>query len=218
MKNMREKVDMPILITGVERSGISIIARILKGCGMFAGEVTEMFENIQIKKLVDVYYKNNIKIPVEGQYPLPSVNNLLIPVNWKEDVLKRIMLQGYNGNVPWGYKGARICQIWPIWNYAFPNAKWVIVRRRTGDIVNSCMKTAFMQAFKKEYIRKEIGVDKEEDGWLWWVHAHERLFVQMIEEGLNCKIVWPERMLYDDYSQIHDLLEWVGVDWEKDVI
>jgi hypothetical protein len=217
MKNIREKLHMPILVTGVERSGISIVARILHRCGVFTGGVTEMFENNELRKLTNRYYEH-MQIPIEGQYPLPDTNNVLIPVNWEEDVLESMIMQGYDTSSYWMYKSSRICQIWPIWNYAFPNAKWVIVRRRTGDIINSCVRTGFMKAFKDERIRNKINVKKEEEGWLWWIHNHEKLFVEMIEEGVNCKIVWPERMLYGDYSQIYDLLDWVGVQWKKELI
>ena len=40
----------------------------------------------------------------------------------------------------------------------------------------------------------------------------------MIEAGLNCKVVWPERMVSGDYQQIHETLEWLGLKWNKEVI
>jgi len=107
---------------------------------------------------------------------------------------------------------------WPVWAHAFPDAKWVIVRRKPSDIINSCMKTSFMRAFQKPAFQKAVGVDSEEDGWLWWVHQHERLFVDMIQAGLNIKIVWPERMVNGDYRQLMETMEWLGLPWKSGVL
>jgi hypothetical protein len=125
--------------------------------------------------------------------------------------------EGYKDG-PWMYKGAKMCLMWPIWHHAFPNAKWVIVRRKTSDIISSCLKTNFMHAFSKEHCRKAVGVKSEFEGWLWWVHQHEKRFVEMITEGLNCKIVWPERMVRGDYEQLYETVEWLGLKWKTDVL
>ena len=199
----------PILITGIERSGSSIIAKIIEGCGSFAGDVTEMSENRGIKKLVDTYYSEQLHLPVSGQKPLPITEQLNIPVAWDKNIEEILQKDGYFGEtakMPWMYKSSRISQIWPIWNYSYPNAKWIIVRRRTGDIVQSCLKTGFMNAYS------------DQEGWLEWVHLHQDYFVDMINAGLNCKVVWPERMAYGDYQQIYEMLEWLGLPWNDDII
>ncbi len=43
----------PILVTGVERSGSSIVAKILEICGAFTGSTSSMNENLQLKELQD---------------------------------------------------------------------------------------------------------------------------------------------------------------------
>ena len=40
----------------------------------------------------------------------------------------------------------------------------------------------------------------------------------MIEAGLNCKVVWPDRMVNGDYSQIQETLEWLGLPWDHSII
>lgn len=210
-----DKFNNPIFITGVERSGSTIIAKIINMCGAFSGNTTEMMENKGIKEIVDSLYIDMDCNP-NGQFPLPYTEGLMIPCDWKK--LINAVINKENGKGQWMYKSSRICQIWPIWNYAYPNAKWIIVRRRTGDILASCEKTAFMTAFKNEQIRKIIRANNEREGWLWWVHEHEKRFVEMIEAGVNCKVIWPERMVYGDYGQIYEMLEWVGLEWKKDII
>ena len=108
--------------------------------------------------------------------------------------------------------------IWKEWNKAFPNAKWIIVRRRTSDIVSSCTKTAFMRSFKDIRNQQEVGVNGEWEGWLWWVSQHQKRFVEMIEAGLNCKVIWPERMINGDYEQMKETIEWLGLKWNPECI
>jgi hypothetical protein len=214
-----DTLNSPILITGVQRSGASIIARIIAMSGVYSGRTSEMLENDFIKDLISNYYES-IKVDKKGQFPLPNTKELLIPANWKKEVSSRLQLEMIKkeNEIQWMFKSSTNCQIWPIWNYAFPNAKWIIVRRRTGDIISSCMKTAYMIAFKDKLNQKIIGVNNEQEGWKWWVRQHEKLFVEMIETGLNCKIVWPERMVNGDYTQIFEMLEWLGLKWDDSII
>lgn len=198
--------NSPILITGIERSGSTIIAKIIASCKVMTGATTEMMENTAIKKAVDNYYIEDLFMPVNGQKPLPNLADLHIPFGWGGMIENILIDQGYKGENPWMYKSHRIAQIFPVWQYAFPNAKYIIVRRKTSDIIQSCLKTGFMTAYQ----------DKE--GWLEWVHQHEKLFVGMIEAGLNCKQIWPERMVYGDYSQVYEMIEWLGLEWNDNIV
>jgi len=199
------KFHTPIFVTGIERSGISIVSQILQICGAWTGEITDRWENKQLKQLLNKYY-NSIGLDPKGQNPIPDTSKLLIPNSWVQDVENCIFSEGYKHTQTWLFKSARLCQTWPIWNYAFPSARWIIVRRRTGDIVQSCMKTDFMKAYDTE------------EGWKDWVHKHEKYFVEMIEGGVNCKIVWPERMVHGDYHQMYEAMDWVGLPWNTKVL
>lgn len=214
-----------ILITGAARSGTSMVAGCVNLCGAFGGIMSKpnqnnmkgMFENVQIRNQLVKPYLRQIGVDSMGQYPLPNTAELTIPMDWQTQVERVMMNQGYTEG-PWFYKGAKMCLIWPLWHYAFPNAKWIIVRRRTGDIVNSCLKTSFMRAFSRKAFQQAVKVDNEADGWKWWVHQHEQQFVEMIQAGLNVKVVWPERMVSGDYQQMYETIEWLGLDWNSKVM
>ena len=216
---MQDTLNSPIFVTGAQRSGSSIIARIIKSCGVYTGRTSEMMENDLIGDLVTQYY-SNINADHKGHFPLPNTKEILIPVNWKKKIKKMIDLEMVKRKEDqlWMYKSNRLCQIWPVWDYAFPNAKWIIVRRKTSDIVHSCLKTAYMNVFEDNEIQKLIGVDNAAKGWAWWIHEHEKLFVEMIEAGLNCKVIWPERMVDGDYSQIIEMLKWLELEWNDTII
>jgi hypothetical protein len=205
-----------------------MVAGVINMCGAFCGNVSGptrnnqrgMYENARIRNALVKPYLEQHGWDRMGQYPLPAIDNLTIPLDWNKKVLKVLEDEGYKGNCkqPWMYKGAKMCLFWPVWHFAFPQARWVIVRRRTGDIISSCLKTNFMRAFRHKAFQHAVGAKNEADGWLWWVHEHEKRFVEMINEGLNCKIVWPERMVQGDYSQMMELIDWLGLEWKSEVL
>jgi hypothetical protein len=186
----------PILITGIPRSGTSMIAATINMCGAFGGSMSKrgMYSNDVIRELLVKLHLEAVKVGLD-----------YIPINWKSSVEHIMISEGYKQGA-WMYKDSNICQMWKTWNYAYPDAKWVIVRRRTGDIIQSCMKTGYM-----------ITYDTEE-GWLSMVHEYEKKFVEMITEGLNIKIIWPERMVNGDYRQLFELCDWVGVPWKEEAL
>ncbi len=144
----------PILITGCARSGTSMVGGIINICGAFGGKLygptrynqKGMFENSSIRENVDKTYLKSIHCDPKGQDPLPDTSSLPIPRDWKQKVENIMLKEGYKKG-PWFYKGARNCLVWPVWHYAFPEAKWIIVRRRTVDIAESCINTAFMNKY-----------------------------------------------------------------------
>ena len=214
----------PILITGAPRSGTSMVAGSIHLCGAFGGDMSGpnrnnekgMFENVYIRNQIVKPHLRNMGIDPMGQYPLPDLENLNIPMDWRKRIEQVMLDQGYEEG-PWFYKGAKMCLLWPIWHFAFPNAKWIIVRRRTADIIRSCQKTSFMRAFVNPNNQKAVGAKDEREGWLWWVHQHEQRFVEMIQAGLNVKIVWPERMVTGDYQQVWETVEWCGLEWNNGI-
>jgi len=194
-------------------------------CGAFGGLMSGpnknnakgMFENAYIRENVCKPYLRSIGVDALGQFPLPDVTKIPIPNDWRSRVEQVMISQGYKSG-PWMYKGAKCCLMWPVWHYAFPDAKWVIVRRRTADIVRSCQKTGFMRAFRNRQYQLAVGAKDEAEGWLWWVHQHEKRFVEMINEGLNVKIIWPERVVQGDYQQMYELLGWLNLSWKSEVL
>lgn len=208
----------PILVTGIPRSGASMIAGVFNLCGAFGGDMSYhkgSYENGAIKRMVEDNYILSLGADPMGQFPLPKVES--VPINWKKLVEAQLLAEGYLGGI-WMYKSARASLIWQVWHMAYPNAKWVIVRRRTGDVIESCLKTAYMKAFKSEENRMLVKAISEREGWLWMVHEYEKKFVEMIQEGLNCKVIWPERMVTGDYKQLYETLEWLGLKWSSDVV
>lgn len=196
--------ENPIFITGADRSGSTLIARIVALCGVELGLTNTMFENKQLVDASRVYIRDHSKTN-----PFPTFDSLSL--TWQTEVLKEMRQDR------WAFKSSLLTQMWQNYDYAFPNAKWVIVRRKSADIVNSCIKTNYMSLFKSEENRQLIGAKTEAEAWLWWIHQYEEQWVQMITKGLNCKMIWPERMVTGDYGQIYEMLDWLGLEWDAKI-
>ncbi len=207
----------PIIITGCGRSGGSMMAGVVNICGAFGGKVNDHYENIGIQEQIIRPYLKSLNVDVNGQYPLPQSNKLHIPAHITAQVNNIMRQDGYKDG-PWYIKGSLISLTWPIWHYAYPKAKWVIIRRRTGGIISSCLKTNYMDAFRDPTKRDQIGAKTEQEGWKWWVRQYERRFVDMITEGINCQVVWPERMIYGDYQQMFTIIDWLGLKWKSEAL
>lgn len=222
----------PILITGAARSGTSMVAGIINICGAYGGNMSGpnrnnakgMFENANIRNNVVKPYFRSIKADPLGQYPLPDIVKVMnhavnknFVSDWRHKVEHTFINEGYVDG-PWMYKGAKMALHWPVWHEAFPTAKWVIVRRKTGDIINSCQRTGFMRAFNNQPNQRAVGASNEKEGWLWWVHQHLDSFLDMVHGKLDIQIVWPDRMVDGHYEQIEELIEWLGLEWKEDEV
>lgn len=187
----------PIFITGCARSGTSMTAGIVHLCGAFGGKMSGatpynrkgMFENAEIRNQIVKPYLTHIGADPMGQNPLPNVTALEPYPGLKIKVETVMKYNGYKDG-PWFYKGAKLCLLWPLFHEAFPSAKWIIVRRADEDIVNSCMKTAFMRAYN------------DEGGWQSWVDHHKDRFSEMKKAGLHIAEVWPTKFVEGSFSEI----------------
>ena len=217
----KDYTDNPILVTGAARSGTSMVAACVHLCGAWKGETVGpskwnakgMYENRSLRQNVIKPLLRRMKVDPRGQYPLPNTEDVIIPVDFKENVIQVIKEQGWQQRDPWVYKCVKVSLIWPVWSYSFPRTKWIIVRRKNEDIVHSCKATGFMTEYSFDDTLKKIGAKTEDEGWNWWVEQHKAKFVEMLNNGLNAKVIWPEKMVYGDYSEIKDAIEWLGLEW-----
>ena len=210
-------MKQPIFITGCARSGTSMTAGLIDLCGAWGGQLAGptrfnqkgMFENSVIRNQLVKPFLKSINCDPLGQYPLPDTDTLKHLNNefyakWKRKVESIFQEQGNKEEKRIFYKGAKLCLIWPVWQKAFPDAKWIIVRRETEDIINSCLRTSFMRAHKKR------------SGWLSWVAEHEKRFEEMADACLDIQEIWPQRMIAGDFSEMQIVINNLGLDWDLD--
>ena len=211
MKYMKQ----PILITGCPRSGASMIAGIIKLCKARMGRLNGMNENIDARLQQDMLMRR-LRVDVKGQYPLPVVSRLK-PVLGFANNIHNAVTGGLSGE--WAFKDSRILLTWSIWNKAFPKAKWIIVRRRKDDILKSCKQTAYMKAFKYPKTLQALNLQTEEEGWHWMISQYEKRIEEVKMKANMMAVVYPEKMVEDDYSEIRSIVEdWLKLEWNDEVV
>jgi hypothetical protein len=210
----------PILLTGAARSGTSLTAGIIYYCGAFGGQLSGptnnnkkgMFENRDIRDMVLKPLLKQEGYDPMGQSPLPDPQKYTD--QGRADKLRQRMIsimrcqgnKASNIDGKWFYKGAKMSLIWTIFHNAFPKAKWIIVRRKDDDIINSCLKTGFMSKYN------------DAAGWQRWIDVHKKRFMEMEENGLDVREIWPEDMINGNFTSIMNVVQEMGLSWNKDKI
>jgi len=198
-------ISPPVLVTGCARSGSSMTAGIIHRCGSFGGRVDNTFENIEGKKSVLKPYAHLIGCDYRWQKPLPDIKDLAPLAGLVRRMETTMKYEGFRYG-SWFYKSAGLALTWPVWVQAFPKAKWVVVRRMDKDVVNSCMKTGYMNSYNSE------------DGWHSWLETYKRRFYELHAHVYNVREVWPSRFVVGDFSEIRDVIEWLGLQWKEDKV
>lgn len=203
--------QQPILITGCARSGTSLIAGAVDRCGAFGGNVLGptpynrrgQFEHVGIRDLIiKPYLRDRLGVDPLGQHPLPDRRELPDLPHLATKVFALLRHDGFDGG-PWYFKGAKLGLIWPVWARAFPDARWLIVRREREAIVRSCLRTPFMKAFDTA------------EPWRQWVDHHLECFAEMRASGLAVREVWPEEALAGRFDALREAVEWTGLAWNE---
>lgn len=215
---MMDYTNSPIIVTGCARSGTSMVAGVLHLCGAWAGQVTGptqwnrkgQFENEYIRDRLTKPYLESLGADPMGQDPLPDIGKLRAEAPyasgaWGANVHQAMRRQGYPEHTQWMFKGAKACLIWPLWAAAFPEARWVIVRREDDKIVDSCMRTSFM--------RKR----KTREAWQEWVDEHKLRFAEIMAECREVYQFWPGRALRDP-APWKALVSWLGLTWDEEKV
>lgn len=206
------KFKQLILITGVERSGSTLISRVLQMCEANAGQTNKMRENVSLRAL-SYYTVSNLN---EGCF-MPTIEAMQTVLNWENQVINCLRNQNIPSSMPFMYKDSQISQLWKLWADTYPDAKWIIVRRRTGDILNSLHETSYMNKFKNPKNIAQVGALNEKEAWLWWVHEYEERFRNVIDAELNYRVVWPERMRDGNFDQMKEVIQWCDLKWNNEV-
>jgi len=206
-----------IMVTGTARSGAAMIGGLVHLCGARGGRIIKVveydgrgsFENSAIRTSLVKPFLQGIGADPKGQNPLPSIDRCmavapLVAETWRRAVVK-ILDTETEPEAACCFASSSSCLIWPIWAKAFPEAEWIIVRRYNRDIVDSCMKTTYMDAFDNP------------QAWMRWVQEHHKRFAEM-RSRLKVVEVWPSKMLSGDLTEVRRVIEGVGLRWDQQAV
>ena len=115
---------MPVCITGMHRSGTSLVARLLQLCGLYLGPEKDLLpaspDNLEgyweNTKFVDL--NDDVLRELGGAWDLPPVP----PAGWFLEprftplrVRAELLLEEFSDREPWGWKDPRNCLTLPFW-------------------------------------------------------------------------------------------------------
>jgi hypothetical protein len=150
--------DSPIFILGLPRSSTSMIAGALKKAGAWTGTTISatpqnpkgFFEHAHIREQLIKKALVSLGCDPLGVRSLPLETAEFPGGSLRNQVFKIIQQDGYRGDRPWLYKDAKLTLLWPMFLKAFPNARWVYVKRDTDSFIDSCLRTPFMNQHSTE--------------------------------------------------------------------
>ena len=208
----------PILITGLPRSGTSLVTGIFALSGAFTGKTAEggpynpygSVENTTVKDRVVKPLLSMMGNDPLGLNSLPPLKQkrLVEPKHFRDQVETIMVEHGWDGKQPYVFKDAKMALIFDQWRKAFPDAKWYVVRRPVNDVIRSCLRA--------EPMTRRMGVDY--GNWTRWA-AHYTDCVNHVIAETQCTVIEPENMVFKDLFRMKKVIEAEpGLVWREDVI
>jgi len=203
----------PILVVGAARSGTSMAAMLLNKCGAWVGTTEQGRKENPLGFYENNWIRDGFTKPVLcsfgfdplGIEPLPEVrfDAQGLAVNMREHLVPRLLSNdNYVGGSPWLYKDAKLALMWRLWHGAFPRARWVIVKRDREEIIESCMRTGFMN---------EVAI-RDKQFWTQWVDE----YLDRIED-LKCEVDYVEvnsgELVQGNLTTLEEAVKFCGLAW-----
>ena len=194
-----------IFVTGIPRSGTSMVAALLARSRVFSGMPknedleTSSFEHSVIKKAILRPHLQAIGADPMGYFPLPS-EGTAEPTIVPGKLLMILMASGYRGGL-WMVKSSRLLLMWKAMQTAFPHSLWVIVRRDVNEVIRSCLATGMTST-----------TASHDMDWKAWAAFHEKQIATLKASGANVVEVWPNEFFRGEYKGARQVLHAAGCD------
>lgn len=212
---------MPVCVTGMHRSGTSLIANLLSICGVYLGEESDLMPGTEDnpkgywehRKILIL--NNEILAALGGDWEAPPKTN----EGWAEEArmdhlrLKaEIILQEFAGKEPWGWKDPRTSitlPFWtslnaltvPFWLGRAPKLKVVLCLRNPIEVAKSLS--------NRKYSPTSAGLDL-------WLHYNQSILNATLSED---RIITHYQAYFDDpKAELRRLLEFLELKVSNNVI
>jgi len=206
-------IDAPIFVLGLPRSGTSMVAGCLIIGGAWAGTTVVggeesnprgFFEHIYIRERVVKRILEQAQCDPLGVAPLPSFDKNLRISGLATRIATALAVDGYRNDKPWLYKDAKLTLLWSAFAHAFPKARWVIVTRDKASIIDSCLRTPFMNQHSQE-----------PSFWKNYVHEYRVRLNLLQESGMEHHEISADRIICGDFSSLRDLTRKLGLTFKE---
>ena len=199
-----------VCITGMHRSGTSMIARMLNMCGVYLGRDEDvLFQNDYNSEGYWEHYRivefnDDILWHLNGGWDFPPEPGLIeegsrIPLQYRRRAQK--LIGEMNSNAIWGWKDPRNALTFPYWQKLIPNVKVVLCVRNPVEVALSLAKRGFSSiAFS---------------GHLWKTY-NERALSYVPDENLI--VTHYDSFFIDPASELRKILTFLGMSADQRAI
>lgn len=203
---------MTVFITGLPRSGTSIIAGILAKSGVWTGDTIPstgenprgFFENKVIRETITKRMLREMGADILGVNPLPDESTYYAyDSSWLRDAVMREVGE----RDLWLYKDAKLSLLWQHWAESFKCAQWVIVRRDRDQVIESCLRTSFMRQHSKD-----------RNFWVEFIQAyHWRLF-ELANSGEFVRYIDADHLIKGDHGQLIEVMRDINIPYDNEAV
>jgi hypothetical protein len=212
---MADNVHKPIFITGLPRSGTSLVAGLLHACGAWVGNTVPgdaanprgYFEHVIVRERIVKQLLSRIHCDPLGVHPLSPLDLSLTVSNLKQAMGTILAREDYNASMPWLYKDAKLTLLWPAFARAFPDATWIIVKRDRQQVIDSCIRTPFMAQHGSAH-----------EFWDVFVAEYEARLTRLAETVERHVVVEPQKLVGGDYANFTEVLSMCGLQFRKTLV
>jgi hypothetical protein len=152
---MKGTESVPICITGMHRSGTSMVARLLNLCGLSLGRESDLlnpgpdnpegfWENVRFVKINEA-----LLAEFGGAWDVPPV----LPGNWAQDprllplcAQASELTQGFANYAHWGWKDPRTSLTLTFWQELLPDLRVIICLRNPSEVADSLYRRGYNSA------------------------------------------------------------------------
>jgi hypothetical protein len=154
------------------------------------------FESHAVREQLQRPYFRRIGKDPFCRRPLPTEKDIIIEPDWRDRFFRAV--PGATA-----HKECKIILYWEQWHDAFPDAKWVIIRRDRAEIIESVTKRTSFMAGRLTPAQYEK-----------WIDRHiERMDQLKACHGLSWIEIDSGDMLCDDFQGIRSAIKWCGLEW-----
>jgi glycosyltransferase involved in cell wall biosynthesis len=167
-----------VVITGMHRSGTSVVAQALGRSGLFLGDDLKgpsrfnpegYFEDLAFIRFHEDLLEANGAAWDAGD----SLNALQIPHSYERKA-RDLVARKSSGRSVWGWKDPRSTLFLELWDRVLPEARWVFAARRPAEVVSSMLNRGDLKRFSVNPVRRALGALR------LWV-AYNRRIVEYVK-------------------------------------
>jgi len=190
-----------------------MVAGSLGICGAWLGKTVPagnianpkgFFEHIVLREQVNKRILIQLDCDPLGVQRLPGLQSLPVIPELGDVICRIIEKEGYKPSQPWLFKDAKLTLTWPTFHAAFPDARWVLVRRSPDDIVRSCLNTPFMS---------QHSTDPEL--WHHWIKQYQLRLDQLRETVACSRDIQAEDLVHGNLEPLHALVDELDLTWKE---